>query len=66
MAVLIRGMEIPKNCVECRLGVYDWCVINNRERTESEDRPTWCPLVKVGASADKKEKEILEGSGFEW
>lgn len=52
MSVLIKGMEMPKSCEECRfdaggyctaksINFLDWCEVNDRPR------PSWCPLVEV-------------------
>lgn len=48
MTILIKGMEMPKNCDDCFLGDY-YC-----EKCEHEDgyhmaggRPYHCPLVEV-------------------
>ena len=52
MSILIKGMNMPKNCDECRfdaggyclaksLNFLDWCEVNDRPR------PSWCPLVEI-------------------
>lgn len=63
MSVLIKGMEMPKNCTECEQ--FRWsniyqvtvCTINERikgleksilkDDEGNECRPSWCPFVEV-------------------
>lgn len=57
MSVLIRGMEIPKNCAECKIkgegsdSLYTWnCPFTGFEYTRYDcvnDRLDDCPLVEV-------------------
>ena len=52
MRVLIKGMEMPKNCAECEFhqsGYPDWCDLSIRARDihNMEIRQEWCPLVEV-------------------
>ena len=44
--VLIKGMEMPENCYDCKFECENLCCVIGR-RTESLDRPDWCPLVEV-------------------
>lgn len=44
MNVLIKGMEMPENCYDCKFECENLCCVIGR-RTESLDRPEWCPLV---------------------
>ena len=57
--VLIKGMEMPKNCRECNfcnetnLEGYLWFDFYCRAKDKSfdldknKDKPDWCPLVEV-------------------
>lgn len=56
--VLVRGMEMPKSCFECRFRYYDRearmvCELTGRSQHDErlvpdrEKRPGWCPLVEV-------------------
>ena len=58
MAVIVKGMEMPKDCRECLMQVYyssgkTWC--KSVDRLLSEDykpipfdgKPDWCPLVAL-------------------
>ena len=53
MSVLIKDMEMPKNCDECPC-YYEtegaWqneCQVLREECAISEGRPSWCPLVEI-------------------
>ena len=60
MSVVIRGMEMPENCRECRFQDYvfttgvTWCgascvvLARNFEAIGFDGRPDWCPLVDLG------------------
>lgn len=59
MSVLIKGMEMPKDCRECRLKYYSfsagdtWCEVNyailakSFKAIEFDGKPDSCPLVEV-------------------
>lgn len=54
MSILIRGMQMPKNCETCELsstdssGFFGCCVTGNIVmRKREQDRPSWCPLIEV-------------------
>lgn len=50
MSVLIKGMDMPKWCGECRFSVDGWCYAHGKPNVEalSNDGITnWCPLVEV-------------------
>ena len=53
MSVLIKGMEMPKNCDSCPCyyeteGAWrDECQVLRKECAISEERPSWCPLVEI-------------------
>ena len=45
MSILMRGVDMPKNCEECNFkGEYRnyWTKIR-----EAYTRPSWCPLIEV-------------------
>ena len=53
MSVLIKGMEMPKNCDECPC-YYEtegaWrneCEVLGKEYIADDYRPEWCPLVEL-------------------
>ena len=48
MSVLIKGMEMPKNCIDCAFGWNGWCHrINSRAFVEVDMRRHDCPLIEV-------------------
>ena len=48
MSVLIKGMEMPKNCIDCAFGWNGWCHrINSRAFVEVDMRRHDCPLVEL-------------------
>jgi len=50
MSVLIKNMEMPKNCGECQLCHIEnfelWCCLTGREDIFYDAIPEWCPLEK--------------------
>lgn len=49
MSILIKGMEMPKNCTECRFSVDGWCYVLRPESEEERKRITtnYCPLIEI-------------------
>ena len=51
MSVIVKGMEMPKNCGECRLMVDFWCYAKTTNGQPGpifmDHRPDWCPLVPM-------------------
>ena len=52
MSVLIKGMEMPTSCDDCRLnnGISCYAVPEYTEDCvvgKTDDRPNWCPLVEI-------------------
>ena len=70
MSVLIRGIEMPAQCVSCKLFCFmqfkgeikDVCNAIGRLLENPYQRPDWCPLVEVPdgrlINADELEQEI--------
>ena len=50
MSVLIKTMEMPKNCGECQFchteNFKQWCCPTGREDIFYDAMPEWCPLEK--------------------
>lgn len=78
MSVLIRGMEMPKSCLECSLYNDPWCMAKNRSqwrtaynRPLNGERQNDCPLIPVPDHGDlidrdaltSKRKTVLTGIG---
>lgn len=50
MSVLIKGMDMPKNCFDCPCFTehgYDFCELDEERRMVYDGKPDWCPLVFV-------------------
>ena len=50
MSVLIKGMEMPKDCGHCRFAVDGWCYAYGRTNIDALstcERTNYCPLVPV-------------------
>lgn len=61
MAIIIKGMEMPKYCNECRFVIdsFGECTLEH-EKIEDYDffdnenkRPEWCPLTSTDELIDK-------------
>ena len=54
MSVLIKNMEMPKNCYECRFCVDGWCYVIPPETRAEKERITtnYCPLISVPTPHD--------------
>lgn len=46
MSVIVKCMEMPRNCYECPMESANWCNILDK-RVESIDRLQDCPLVEI-------------------
>ena len=51
MSILIKGMEMPENCAECKFFCFEnfklWCHVTDREDIYIDALPDWCPLVEL-------------------
>lgn len=52
MSILIRGMEMPKNCKDCPFSDHEaWCLIpgswKERYYCPDDERSEYCPLVEL-------------------
>jgi len=51
MAVIIKNLQIPKNCLECRIDCDEFLrITDNPEYYKERDimrktRPDWCPII---------------------
>jgi len=70
MSVLIRGMEMPKNCIECPMQFGGMCYVQPEEINEPrvantplevKGRASWCPLEEVKEAEFKMHKEYVGG-----
>ena len=74
MSILIRGMEMPKNCKSCPLRYssigYAWCDITGESLAlEIDMRDDTCPLIELPFAEElaeklykRIEKAVIEGS----
>ena len=72
MSILIRGMEMPKNCKTCPFSDHEaWCLIPGdwRERyyCPDDERSEYCPLIELPPhgrliDADKLASETFYGA----
>ena len=46
MSILIKGMEMPNDCIDCFAETYNECMATGKI-VNSLGRPDWCPLVEV-------------------
>jgi hypothetical protein len=73
MSVLIKGMELPKDCPYCKMAYYNasdeftgcavvpdkrYAMHNDAVYAKSTQRPDWCPLVEI---PEPKEGYWIEG-----
>lgn len=70
MAVLIKGMKTPENCLQCRLMWDGWCYALPETAAQSEaihetERPDWCPLVEIPKTKSPMTNKELEECNFE-
>lgn len=51
MSVIIKGMEMPKNCAECKFlcseNFKSWCHVTDRDDVYVDAVPDWCPLAEL-------------------
>jgi len=75
MPILIKDMEMPTSCCECRFhygadlvfGWNDLCAVKEKSPdmkiNPGTDRPDWCPLVEV--KRPKYDAQLLRDCGME-
>lgn len=67
MSVLMKGMEMPKDCIDCFAETYNECMATGKI-VNSIGRPDWCPLVEIPPhgrliDADKLERQTCPIKG---
>ena len=76
MSVVVRGMEVPKRCQNCRIGETDetgdaYCLLLDEwaDREDYEPLPN-CPLLPLpdghGDLIDRDAVQIPSGNGLTW
>ena len=81
MSILIKGMEMPKNCEECRLNTMyglpfacdGWCFAMsptepNSKSLATKTRPPHCPLIELPPHGDLVDRDRLTDTidGITW
>ena len=77
MSILIKGMEMPQRCGQCKLFHAEqpmYCIVDKNYRTVGAPygmpRPDWCPLVEVkephGRLIDARPTVIEAEGSEEW
>lgn len=79
MSVIVRGMEMPKDCRECRLMEYHcstgetWCAPADGLLAEIfkpipfDGRPDWCPLAELPEKhGDLIDRQTLKDAVLKW
>lgn len=74
MSVIIKGMEMPKNCMECDLhftarGLDEECIFSNDTVEDCTERRLYrCPLVEIPTPHGRLiDADYINGSGLiEW
>lgn len=74
MSVIIKGMEMPRRCVDCRMSMFNnppWvqCQITGYKQTLTslqgkDTRPEWCPLGGEEDRGMSKQREIHVDMGY--
>ena len=61
MSILIRGMEMPTSCNECRFAVDGWCYACVPESEDERKRITtnYCPLIEIPPHGDLIGRDAL-------
>ena len=65
MGVYIKGMEMPKNCMECEFTDSIWCSkTGQRIHSTTLDRLPSCPLIEVPKHGDLIDRDALMKDGW--
>ena len=52
MSIIIKGMDMPKTCLECRLGDGAMCYLTEKRITNPETIEYFCPLIEIVTCKD--------------
>ena len=80
MSLLIKGMEMPKDCPYCPMSHWNkrdeftgcdivsgkkYTLFNNKEYANSSTRPDWCPLIEIPDKHGRLiDADALESNGW--
>ena len=64
MSILIKGIEMPKNCKECPFSDHEaWCLIpgswKERYYCPDDERSEHCPLIELPTHSDLVDRNKL-------
>ena len=69
-SIIVKGMQIPENCIKCPLQFGGWCYVAPPEIDErvaptvdeavEQGKPEWCPLVDLGKHGDLIDRDELK------
>lgn len=63
MSILIKGMKMPPNCLQCYCTdtEYGECVLDTEKRCPEDygQRAEWCPLISVPPHGDLIDRDEL-------
>ena len=62
MGILMRGVQMPKNCEECNF--KGECRNYWKKIREAYTRPSWCPLVEVAEQTEPQTDGYISGEDF--
>jgi hypothetical protein len=80
-SIIVKGMQIPENCIKCPLQFGGWCYAAPPEIDErvaptvdeavERGKPEWCPLVDLGKhgdliDVDELKKEFPKDTDWEY
>ena len=63
MSIIIKGMDMPKNCFQCSFNDGIYCCLNDTEALIPKmptDRLKGCPLIEIPDSIIEQELPRLE------
>ena len=71
MSVVVKGMEMPENCLKCPMQFGGWCFVAPSEIDErvaptvdeaaEQGRPKWCPLKPLSQKQELKKGWLKDG-----
>ena len=69
MSVLIKGMEMPKSCLDCKLTDSEYCTCSVFDFWDDDyyigcylsDRAPWCPLIEIPPHGRLIDADALKG-----
>ena len=66
MSLIVKGIEMPKNCKDCPCFCeeYFYCQVKESDDVGLENRPKDCPLVPVPPHGDLIERDALKKQGY--